>query len=181
MARIAPEGVQAINAFHGLAGNHLYCLARHGQYLLVGGLAGASLLGGEDGLTVQRNYTAAAGGLPHNWVHAIVAEENRWWVGTYGGGVAVIEGSADAIPVRATAGVSVNPGAGVRFGPHVIFGTLNHGLLIARDRNEWEFFTTGLPSLNVTALASGPEALWVGTDRGLARIPFAAIARVVTP
>lgn len=181
LARIAPTGIKAINAFHGLAGNHLYCLADDGKKLYAGGLAGLSILGGPDGLTVERNVTAAEGNLPHNWVHAVLVAENRLVVGTYGGGVAVVTDNGEATPTFETAGVSINPEAAVRFGSFFVFGTLTRGLAISRDLQHWNYVTTGLPSPNVTALAAAPDALWVGTDRGLARLPLSVIARDAQP
>ena len=53
----------------------------------------------------------------------------------------------------------------------VFAGTLGKGLLIyRRSQGRWTTFTTGLPSLNVTALASAGGFLYVGTDNGLVRI-----------
>jgi ligand-binding sensor domain-containing protein len=39
-----------------------------------------------------------------------------------------------------------------------------------RQAERWTTFETGLPSMNVTALAVDSEALYVGTDNGIVRI-----------
>jgi len=172
LAQIRPDGIRAIYALHGLAGNHLYCLTRWADGLAVGGLAGLSLVGGPGGLAVLRNITAADGGLPHNWVNAVVADGPRLLIGTYGGGVAVLEGDGPVRPAPETAGISVNPGAGLQVGNVTLFGTLSNGLLVGRSNRGWSVFREALPSLNVTALAGDERGLWVGTDRGLAFLPW---------
>ncbi len=170
LGRLTAAGLQAIDAFHGLAGNHLYCLAADGRgNLAAGGLAGLSLLGGAEGLTVTKNFTAAQG-LPHNWVNAVLRAENGWWVGTYGGGVGVLtdEGAWQGAPD--TASWSVNVNCADALGSLAVFGTLENALALGRDPRRMISFAAGLPSRNVTALAVAGGTLWVGTDRGLARL-----------
>lgn len=175
LARLVPGGMQAIDAFHGLAGNHLYCLAagERGD-LAAGGLAGLSLLGGPDAMTVTKTYTAADG-LPHNWVNAVLRAKNGWWVGTYGGGVVVLTDQGEIIPCPDTASWSINVNAAVALGSLTVFGTLENALALGRDPRRWTSFAAGLPSHNVTALALAGGALWVGTDHGLARLNLSII------
>lgn len=172
LAEISSSGIRAINAFHGLAGNHLYCLADFGEVVAAGGLAGMTLVDTSAGLRAVRNLTATRGGLPHNWVHAAVAVENRLLVGTYGGGIAVVSKEGPARPVADTAGISINPEAVAVRGDVVAFGTLDRGVLVGRGER-WVSLDRALPSRNVTALASDGENLWIGTDHGLARVPWA--------
>jgi len=50
-------------------------------------------------------------------------------------------------------------------------GTLSKGLLtFDRQSRRWTATATGLPSMNVTALAADRDRLYVGTDNGLVRI-----------
>ncbi|HPQ70829.1 MAG TPA: hypothetical protein PKW95_17020 [bacterium] len=170
LGRLSAAGLQAIDAFHGLAGNHLYCLAADDRgNLLAGGLAGLSLLGGSEGLTVTKIFTAAQG-LPHNWINAVLRAENGWWVGTYGGGVGVLtdEGAWRGAPDTASWSVNVNCAAAL--GSLTVFGTLENALALGRDSRRMISFAAGLPSRNVTALAVAGGTLWVGTDHGLARL-----------
>lgn len=172
LAQIRPDGIRAIYALHGLAGNHLYCLTKWADGFATGGLAGLSLIGGPGGLSVQRNVTATDGGLPHNWVQAVAADGPRLMIGTYGGGVAVLEGDGPAVPAPKTAGMSINPGAALQVGNVTLFGTLLNGILVGIDGKEWSVFQEDLPSANVTALAGDETGVWVGTDRGLAFLPW---------
>jgi ligand-binding sensor domain-containing protein len=169
LAQVGTVTLKAIDAFHGLAGNHLYCLARHGDAVAVGGLAGLNLVGGTDGLTVLRS-TTAADGLPHNWVNALLSRDGKLYVGTYGGGIAIVE---EGQPIRAasgTAGLSVNPEAALLVDDLLLFGTLTRGLVASRSGARWAFVAQPMLSPNVTALAAAPDGLWIGTDRGLIRL-----------
>lgn len=177
VAQITPGGIRAVDAFHGLAGNQVYCLAPFGRELAAGGLAGLTLLGGADGLTVRRNLNVASGQLPHNWVNALLPDEERLWVGTYGGGIVVLDAEGRAQPAAETAGVSINSGAALIVGNARFFGTLTKGLAASRDGRRWVFIDQPLLSPNVTALAATPGFLWVGGDRGLVRLPWDLLRR----
>ena len=51
-------------------------------------------------------------------------------------------------------------------------GTLDRGLAIYNlSSGRWNFWTAGLPSLNVTAVESRGGVVYVGTDNGLVRLP----------
>jgi ligand-binding sensor domain-containing protein len=179
LAQLTATGMRAIDAFHGLAGNHLYCLARFRDGLAAGGLAGLSLIGGPDGLTPLRSFTGAGGGLPHNWVNAVLADGDRLLIGTYGGGIALLEGDGPPHAAPETAGVSANPEAALRYGDMVLFGTLTRGIALSRDARRWRFSERGLLSPNVTALAGTPDGLWIGADCGLARVPWDVVRQLL--
>jgi hypothetical protein len=156
---------------HGLAAIIMYCLTRWADGLAVGGLAGLSLVGGPGGLAVLRNITAADGGLPHNWVNAVVADGPRLLIGTYAGRGGL--GGRRTGPSGAGNGRDIGQsGAGLQVGNVTLFGTLSNGLLVGRSNRGWSVFREALPSLNVTALAGDERGLWVGTDRGLAFLPW---------
>jgi len=53
----------------------------------------------------------------------------------------------------------------------VYAGTLGKGLAIYnRGTGRWVFHSSGLPSLNVTALAASNGYLYIGADNGLVRV-----------
>ena len=177
VAQVTPGGIRAVDAFHGLAGNQVYCLAPFGKEIAAGGLAGLTLLGGTDGLTVQRNLNVTSGHLPHNWVNALLPYEERLFVGTYGGGIVVLDAEGRAQPAAETAGVSINGGAALAIGNGLFFGTLTKGLAASRDGRRWIYIDQPLLSPNVTALAATPGFIWVGGDRGLIRLPWDLLRR----
>ncbi len=54
----------------------------------------------------------------------------------------------------------------------VFVGSLGRGLFVYdRNSHRWANEVSGLPSLNVTALAENAGLLYIGTDNGLVRMP----------
>jgi ligand-binding sensor domain-containing protein len=65
----------------------------------------------------------------------------------------------------------VNPGAMLTDGHLVLAGTLGQGLMVSTDGGtRWKTIVSGLPSLNVTALAKANGYVYVGTENGLVKI-----------
>jgi ligand-binding sensor domain-containing protein len=170
------RGDRSLYAFHGLASNHVYALGASGGTLIAGTLGGVSVL--EDDV-VQANYTAANSGLTHNWITAIAQVGDEWFAGTYGGGVVRLTRQGQPEPFADLKGqIEINPHAMAVTATHVFAGTLAKGLLVYdRDRGRWTTFEAGLPSINVTALAAGPDALYVGTDNGIVTVAYAAFVQ----
>jgi hypothetical protein len=162
-------GAHSLYAFHGLVNNHVYTVAAAGKEVVAGTLGGISVLEDEN---VAANYTVATRGLTHNWISALVRDGHDWIVGTYGGGIVRLraDGHFESFDV-ATGKFEVYPNAMLSTDRHVLAGTLNNGLYVYnRGTNHWTVITEGLPSLTVTALASGGGNIYVGTDNGLVRI-----------
>jgi ligand-binding sensor domain-containing protein len=176
-----PTGAQSIYAFHGLANNHVYALAAQPDSgrVLAGTLGGISILEDE---TVRQNVTLRNSGLKSNWITALVQvrqpdASDTWFLGTYGGGVMQMDtaGHTTAMDSPAPAAV-INPNAMLQTHEHVFAGSLADGLLVYnRSSHRWSQITTGLPSLNVTALAEDHGELFVGTDNGIVHIAEARL------
>lgn len=162
-----PGGPQSIYAFHGLVNNHVYALARSGNRIVAGTLGGVSVL---DAGIVKANFTTSNSALRHNWISAMAAVGNEWFAGTYGAGIYRFDGAMwSAFPDLREA-FEVNPNAMAATTAAVYAGTLGRGLAVFnRTSGRWGFHTGGLPSLNVTAVASRNGTLFVGTDNGLVR------------
>jgi ligand-binding sensor domain-containing protein len=163
------EGTRSLYAFHGLVNNHVYALGAAGAEVLAGTLGGVSML---DNGIIHASYTTANSALTHNWITAVARVGDEWFVGTYGGGLFRLDAQgrwqrfADV-----TGSIEINPNAMAVTGTHVFAGTLSRGLLAFDRRTErWTTIESGLPSMNVTALAADGDHLYVGTDNGLARI-----------
>jgi ligand-binding sensor domain-containing protein len=164
-----PDGNRSLYAFHGLVNNHVYALGASGSHVLAGTLGGVSIL--ENGI-VRANYTSANSALTHNWITAVARVDDEWFVGTYGGGLFRLDAQGTWRPFDDLRGpIEINPNAMVVTSTHVFAGTLSRGLLAYdRQSRRWTTLEGGLPSSNVTALAAGPDTLYIGTDNGIVRI-----------
>jgi len=164
-------GIQSLYAFQGLVNNHVYALAASadGNELLAGTLGGVSLLTHD---AVRRNLTVANSGLRHNWITAALPADGGYMVGTYGAGLMRLDASGHFSPMDlATRNMVINPNAMLGTPTHIFAGSLNQGLWsYSRAAQRWTQITSGLPSLNVTALAARDGILYVGTQNGLVRI-----------
>lgn len=171
---IDASGARSLYVLHGLVNNHVYALGSTGRQVLAGTLGGVSILEDDQ---IRANLTTANSGLKHNWVTAAVAAGPDWFVGTYGAGVMRItaKGEVEALDV-ATAPTEVNPNALIATPGFVLAGTLGNGLYVFdRASQRWTILTSGLPSLNVTALAEHGDQIYIGTDNGLVRIAKSAL------
>jgi len=167
---IDASGPRSLYAFHGLVNNHVYALGSSGRTLMAGTLGGISMLNDDQ---VRVNYTTAnSTGLKHNWITAIVPVDNEWMVGTYGAGVLRLNTEGHFESMETGSGkFEVNPNAMLVTQDHVFTGSLDRGLFVFnRKTGRWTVMTSGLPSLNITALATDGDQIFVGTENGLVRI-----------
>jgi len=171
---LTPAGAKSIYTFQGLVNNHVYALAASGSRVLAGTLGGLSIL---DGGQVLANFTTANSGLRHNWITAIAAVGDDWFVGTYGSGILRLDASGDWQSFADASGpLEVNDNALLVTAGRVYAGTMGKGLYVYdRESGRWTVATAGLPSLNVTALALHDGNLYAGTDNGLVRMTEQAV------
>jgi len=164
------SGARSMYAFHGLVSNHVYALGVSGDELMAGTLGGLSLLNKGD---IAANFTTATSNLKHNWITAVVPVGAEWMVGTYGAGILGFDRSGRFHSFEIGSGpFEVNSNAMLVLPDFVLAGTLGEGLyLYDRRSGRWSVIHHGLPSLNVTALASANGYIYIGTDNGLVRIP----------
>jgi len=162
---------QSIYVFHGLINNHLYALAEFDGDVWTGTLGGLCRVGGEGGLLVK-DCLNQNDGLTHTWVAALSAKENRLYIGTYGGGILAIDKQGNIKPLKGFSNGTINLNAAMVVDNKLFWGSLNNGLLWTEDGKKLTSFISGLPSKNVTALASNGNLLAVGTDQGLVVFPI---------
>ena len=163
------SGAHSMYAFHGLVNNHVYALGVSGDELIAGTLGGLSMLSKGD---ITANYTTTSSNLKHNWITAVVPVGPEWMVGTYGAGVLGLDHAGHFQSFEVGSGqFEVNPNAMLVTSGYVLAGTLGQGLyLYDRQSARWSSIRDGLPSSNVTALATANGYIYVGTDNGLVRI-----------
>jgi ligand-binding sensor domain-containing protein len=160
---------RSINAFHGLASNHLYCTATAGSRLFVGSLAGLVEI---EALRVTRVYKTSNSQLSHDWVTALCEAGGTLYIGTNGGGVDALLPTGEWINYSDEVGrFEVNQNAMHLDGERLYVGTSQRGLLSYNTRGRrWTRFTSGLPSQNITAIASDDRFIYAGTLNGMMRI-----------
>ena len=163
------DGSRSLYALHGLVNNHVYALGAAGRELFAGTLGGVSML---DNGVIHASYTTANSPLTHNWITAVARVDAEWFVGTYGGGIFRLDAKGQWHRFAdLTDPIEINPNAMAVTATHVFAGTLSKGLLsFDRGTDRWTTIASGLPSVNVTALAADGDHLYVGTDNGLVRI-----------
>jgi len=174
---IDESGISSIYAFQGLVNNHVYALALDGARTLAGTLGGLSVL---DGGLVKASYTISNSALKHNWITAITrVKGNEWFVGTYGAGVLKFDEFGHWETFEDLRGpLDINSNAMASTSSAVYAGTLDHGLAVySLASGRWNFFETGLPSENVTAVEARGGMLYIGTDNGLVKIPETAVVK----
>jgi ligand-binding sensor domain-containing protein len=169
MTEISGGRARSLTAFHGLASNHLYTAAATGSRVFLGSLAGLVEL---EGLRVVRTYKTSNSKLSHDWVTALVEDDGTLYIGTNGGGVDALMATGEWINFSDELGrFEVNPNAMHRDGERIYVGTTDRGLLVYNTRGRrWDQFSAGLPSQNVTAIASDESFIYIGTLNGLVRI-----------
>jgi len=169
LTEISGGRARSINAFHGLASNHLYTSAAIGNRLFVGTLAGLAEL---EGLAVLRTYTTSNSRLSHDWVTGLVNANGTLYIGTNGGGVDALLPTGEFINFSDDIGrFEVNQNAMHFDGERLYIGTSDRGILVYNTvGRRWSHLSSGLPSQNVTALTSDDKYLYAGTLNGLMRI-----------
>lgn len=169
-------GSRLLSAFHGLPGNQALALAS-GESLFVGTPSG---LGAINGSRMAWRVSAGDGKLPHPWVTALLLQGEELFIGTYGGGVTRrLARRSEPSPVGTfqpfleTEGLKVNPGCLVEGNGRLYLGTDGRGLYrLSADGKRFLALKVPLPSQHITAILPSLEALFVGTNEGLVRIPL---------
>ncbi|HWC77717.1 MAG TPA: hypothetical protein VG778_09650 [Blastocatellia bacterium] len=169
LTEISGGRARSITAFHGMGSNHLYTSAVSGSRLFVGSLAGLVEI---EGLRVVRTFKTSNSGLSHDWVTALGERDGTLYIGTNGGGVDALLPTGEWVNVSDELGrFEVNQNALRVDGERIYVGTANRGLLIYNSRaRRWTRISAGLPSQNVTAIATDELFVYAGTLNGLARI-----------
>jgi ligand-binding sensor domain-containing protein len=166
---------RSITAFHGLASNHLYATADAGSKLFAGSLAGLVEI---EGLRVVRTYKTSNSRLSHDWVTSLCEAGGTLYIGTNGGGVDALLPTGEWVDFSDEIGrFEVNQNAMHYDGERLYVGTSQQGLLSYNTRGRrWTRITSGLPSQNVTAIASDERFIYAGTLNGMIRIEKRVVA-----
>src|SRR5665213_2043969 len=167
-------GIRNLYVLQGLVNNHVYALAAAGDRIAAGTLGGLSLLGND---AVEANYTTANSGLRHNWISALARIGDDWFAGTYGAGIMRLDASGRCSEFSdLKRGLEVNQNTMAQTADSLYVGSLGDGLWVySKATARWHNVAAGLPSLNVTAIATGNGYVYAGTDNGLVRFREEAV------
>ena len=179
-----------VGASQGLPSTEIKALARDRDgYLWIATADGLARFDGV-GMRVWRYQPGDPRGLPGNNVQALMVDaEDRVWVATEGGGISVLDAQRQAF---AHYRKDTHPQLGsddiwafAHQGKAIWFGAYDGGLhrMDADGRiRRYTMAKDGLPSDTVLALAmDANDALWIGTDAGLARMQGGRIDSVRLP
>jgi len=173
LSRLRGGQEQLFFALHGLPSNKVYCLAERGSRLFAGTLGGLAVLEGE---RVQSVYQADNSPLRVNWVSALVDCPPGLVVGTYGGGIQLLDSAGRWQEFQGVGRrLNVNPNALLVQPGTVLAGTLEAGLWrldpAALRGRVWPL---PLPSRSVQAVLAAAGWLYVATDNGVLQISLTA-------
>jgi ligand-binding sensor domain-containing protein len=157
-----------IYAFHGLVSNKVYAIEEFNGKAIVGTLGGISVV---DGLEVMMNVTHGNSGLSNNWVTALISDGDNLYIGTYGGGVDIMDKdynikTNDSKKLNA----NINFNALKKCDEKILAGSVNYGIINIKGegfQQSYASLSSLLPSKNVTSFLVFDEYLLVGTDKGL--------------
>ena len=168
LAGFGSDGVREYRRHNGLPGRIVYAVAATADGAVWAGTDRGAARLSADGVTV---FTQANGGVPHDWINALLADGDAVYAGTYDAGVVRLTADGRGRPVAGLESAWVNP-AGLSFhGTRLTVATLGDGFLsVPRAGAGSAQSRTGLPSDDVTASIVHDGHLYIGTRGGLARI-----------
>ena len=120
-----------------------------------------------------KRYSVAAGHFKNGWITALGIHKDYLWCGTYNSGISKIALN-NSKQVTHLGGGYINP-AGLCFYKNYLYAATMSGLKrfnIEAKHGKWDMIKKGVPGSDVTSIVVSGTSLWVGTRRGLNRIPI---------
>jgi hypothetical protein len=157
----AGEPTRLIDTQGGLPSRLVYAVLVADDGALWAGTARGAVRLGREGVRV---FNAANGAVQQDWITALTQHRGQMIAGTYDAGAVALHSNGSARAVEETARLWVNPHGLFALDGALLVASMSDGL--RRDGA----ILRGTQGLDVTALASDGEALWVGTRNGLLRL-----------
>ncbi|MCS6884727.1 MAG: hypothetical protein RMM17_02945 [Acidobacteriota bacterium] len=165
------SGFRNYTTLNGLASSSVYAACEFDNKLYVATLGGLAVF--EYGRIVK-TYSTFNSPLAANWITALLAVADRLYIGTYGGGISVLD--ENGIKTLELGRCEVNFNAIVSDEARLYVGTLDDGLWIMDlVTRRWKRLRSGLPSGNVTAIARKSSQLYIGTMNGIIKVEVSAL------
>ncbi|MBI4508561.1 MAG: hypothetical protein HY698_02920 [Deltaproteobacteria bacterium] len=134
-------------------------------------------------MRLEKVVAPSPSGIGSAVITALAAANEGMYVGTHGGGVALVGEDGLAVNVSLELhDLVINPGALVLDRDRLHACTRGEGLLVLdRTTRRWRKLGEPLGSDNVTAVLPTDDALWIGTDRGLVKISRSLVEAALAP
>ena len=177
------EKIRVLSTVQGLPNNSVYAVLRTGEKLYAGTLGGLAEIFGK---RVTRVFKDSNSKLETNWVTALcrtttaaAAAGERFFIGTYGGGVFELTPAGEIRSFASEAGkFTVNPNAIYTDGERLYVGTLTGARVLDLKTQKWTILEGVLPSETVMSIAGDDASVYFGTTSGIARIDKEYFANV---
>lgn len=160
--------VRLLTTVQGLPNNSVYTTIKVGDKLYAGTLGGiAEIVDGR----VVKTFKDSNSNLTTNWVTAFCRAGDRFFIGTYGGGIFELTASGDISSFEHETGkFTVNNNAMYSDGERLYAGTLTSVKVLDLNTLEWKTYKNILPSQTVMSITGDDAAVYFGTASGIARV-----------
>lgn len=165
---------RSLSTVQSLPSNSIYTTLFAGKSLFVGTLGGLAKIQNNK---VIRVYKDSNSNLKQNWVTALCAANERFFIGTYGGGMFELTASGEIIHFAEIGKFVVNPNAMFSDGSNIFVGTLEGVKVLNLTTQKWSVLSENLPSKVVMSITGNDENIYFGTTNGIARIEKSYLAK----
>jgi ligand-binding sensor domain-containing protein len=160
--------IRLLSTANGLPNNSVYTTLKANGKLYAGTLGGLAEV---ESNRVIRTYKDSNSNLKTNWVTALIAANERIFIGTYGGGVFELLPSGEIHSFEAETGkFVVNPNAFATDGERLYAGTLDGVKILDLKTQQWKTIKRILPAETVLTVAANSNEIYFGTTNGIAQI-----------
>jgi ligand-binding sensor domain-containing protein len=161
-------GEKLFTNVNGLPSNSTYTTLQIGKKLYVGTLGGLAEIQQNK---VVRTWTDANSKLTNNWITSLCPANERFFIGTYGGGILELMPSGELHEFSSEIGkFVVNPNAIFSDDKRLFVGTLNGVKVLNYNTNKWITINDILPSEAVFAINKNDGNLYFATTNGIAKV-----------
>lgn len=160
--------IRVLTNVQDLPNNSVYTTLQIGQKLYAGTLGGLCEI---ENNRVVRVWKDSNSNLKTNWITALIIANERFFIGTYGGGIFELLPSGEIRSYVAETGkFTVNPNAFFADAERLYIGTLTGVKVLNLQTQTWQTITKVLPSETVLSIIGDEETIYFGTTNGIGKI-----------
>lgn len=159
---------RSLTTVQGLPNNNTYTVLTVGNTTYLGTLGGLARI--ENGKVI-RVFKDSNSMLKQNWVTALANIGDKFFIGTYSGGVFEMDSAGNIQGFENETGkITVNPNAILTTNQKLFVGTLNGVWIFDLRSQKWRHIQDELPSQTVLSIACDEQFIYFGTTSGIAQI-----------